>query len=343
MKLWEHPLTENDLRQCLRIAAGATLGLTICKVLDLDNGVFFTLLPVILLVMVPVINGHAARQMIAAGVACFIEIELVYAVFSFHPVLATFVMLLLFLVCFICMSKGPFYLFGSSCLLSLSIMVHFASYPATDVNGLASSNLIANILSLGIAYLLTALIPDAEPRQPRPAPPPKQSHRTRHEALLGTTLALMSFWAFQVLDLQDSMSAQTTSILLLFPMNWNGALQYSKKRAFGAILGVSYGLGCQFLLYSWSSELYLVIPLFWIGILLFSYCHIKEAAGTGVGFGGLTTTGLLFGQDLSPDQDLTFNALYLISCIMSGIICTLVLIYLVHKLLNQHPATQFGE
>lgn len=343
MKLWDHPLSENDLRQCLRIAAGATLGLTICKLFDQNNGVFFTLSPVILLVMVPVMNGHAARQMIAAGVVCFIGIELIYAVFSFHPVLASLIMVLLFLFSFICMSKGSLYLFGSGCLLNFSVMVHFASYPTTDVNDLASTNLIGNIFAVGIAYLFTALIPDVEPRPSRPVLPQKQSHRTRHEALLGTVIALMSFWVFQVLDLQDSMSAQATSILLLFPMNWNGALQYSKKRALGAILGVSYGLGCQFVLYSWSSELYFVVPLFWIGILLFSYCHIKEGAGSGIGFGGLTTTGLLFSQYLSPSQDLTFNAMYRISCILAGIMCTLVFIYLVHKLLNQYPATQFEE
>lgn len=343
MKLWDHPLSENDLRQCLRIAAGSTIGFTICKLMGLNNGVFFTVTPILLLAMVPVINRHTALQLIMAGFVCFIEIELIYAVFAYHPALASMVVGLLFLAKFICMSKGSLYLFGANCLLSLSIMVHFASFSSTSVNDLASCNLLANILSVGIAYLVTTLIPDAEPRNARPVPPQKQAHRTRHEALLGTCIALVSFWAFQILDLQDSMSAQATSILLLFPMNWNGAVQYAKKRAFGTVLGVSFGLVCQIVLYSWSSELYFVVPLLWIGMLLFSYCHVKEAAGSGVGFGGLTTTGILFGQYLSPNQDLTFSALYRLGCIVFGIILTLMLIYLIHKLLNSHPATQFGE
>ncbi len=33
MRLWDHPLSKNDFRQCLRIATGATLGFT-SRVLD---------------------------------------------------------------------------------------------------------------------------------------------------------------------------------------------------------------------------------------------------------------------------------------------------------------------
>jgi hypothetical protein len=46
----------------------------------------------------------------------------------------------------------------------------------------------------------------------------------RHEALLGASIATLSFLVFQIFDLRDSMSAQATTLLLLFPMHWNGAL-----------------------------------------------------------------------------------------------------------------------
>ena len=42
---------------------------------------------------------------------------------------------------------------------------------------------------------------------------------------------------FQIFDLRDSMSAQATTLLLLFPMHWNGALDYARKRAMGTLLG----------------------------------------------------------------------------------------------------------
>ncbi|MGL6122872.1 MAG: DUF2955 domain-containing protein, partial [Shewanella sp.] len=42
MLLRHSPLTANDLRQCLRIATGATIGFTLCKIFGWSNGVFFT-------------------------------------------------------------------------------------------------------------------------------------------------------------------------------------------------------------------------------------------------------------------------------------------------------------
>ncbi|MDF4756507.1 DUF2955 domain-containing protein, partial [Vibrio parahaemolyticus] len=103
---------------------------------------------------------------------------------------------------FACMSKGSLFLFGANSVLSLSIMLHFASYPTTDLNDLIFSNLQANVISVIVAYVVTFLIPDAEPRQP-PAKPsqPKQSHRMRHEALMGASIATMSFLVFQLFDL----------------------------------------------------------------------------------------------------------------------------------------------
>ena len=70
MQLWHRPLTTNDLRQCLRSATGATLGFLLCKTMNWNYGVFFTVTPMLLLGMVPVMNGHASRQMLASAVMC---------------------------------------------------------------------------------------------------------------------------------------------------------------------------------------------------------------------------------------------------------------------------------
>lgn len=343
MRLWDHPLSENDLRQCVRIACGATLGFTISKLFGWNYGVFFTVLPMLLLGMVPVMSLHAARQLFASGVVCALEVGILGGLFGSHPGLMTLIVFGLFLYKFACMSKGNLFLFGATGVLSLSIMLHFASYPNVDLNELIVGNLLAGTLSVIIAYLVTFLIPDVEPRQPPPRPAePKGSHRMRHEALLGATLATLSFLVFQILNLNDSMSAQATTILLLFPMNWNGALGSARKRAMGTILGVTFGLAGQLLLYDWSCLLLLVIPLLWIGTMLFSYLHVKEASGSGVGFGALTTLGILFGQYLTPTNDLMFSALYRIGCIVFAIIATLLATYLVHRLLNSFEATRYG-
>ena len=254
MLLRHSPLTANDLRQCLRIATGATLGFTLCKIFGWSNGVFFTVTPMLLLGLVPVMNGHAMRQLLASSAMAGLEVGLLGGFFGSHPGMMTPIVFLLFLYRFAAMSRGSLFLFGANGVLSLSIMLHFASYPGVDLNDLVFSNFWATALSVVIAYAMTALWPDVEPRAAY-KPGPKAPHRMRHEALLGATIATASFLVFQIFDLRDSMSAQATTLLLLFPMHWNGALDYARKRAIGTLLGVSFGILVQLLLYDWSGLL----------------------------------------------------------------------------------------
>jgi len=344
MKLWDHAMSENEFRQCLRIATGATIGFTLCKIFDWNYGVFFTVTPMLLLGMIPVMNLHATRQLIFSAVVCGVEVGILGGVFGGHPGIMTIIAFGLFLYKFACMSKGSLFLFGANSVLSLSIMLHFASYPTTDLNDLIFSNLQANIISVFVAYIVTFLIPDVEPRR-LPAKPslPKQGHRMRHEALMGASIATMSFLVFQLFDLSDSMSAQATTLLLLFPMHWNGALGYARKRAMGTLMGGTFGIIGQLILYNWSDTLLFIVPLLWIGTMIFSYMHVKESSGSGAGFGGLTTLGILFGQYLTPDSDLMFSVLYRVSSILFAIVITLLMTYTVHRVLNGCEATRFSE
>lgn len=341
MLLRHNPLTANDLRQCLRIATGGTIGFTLCKLFGWSNGVFFTVTPMLLLGLVPVISGHAVRQLLASSAIAGLEVGLLGGFFGSHLGMMTPIVFLLFLYRFAAMSRGSLFLFGANGVLSLSIMLHFASYPGTDLNDLIFSNFWATGLSVIIAYLMTALWPDVEPRTAY-QPSPKAPHRMRHEALLGASIATLSFLVFQIFDLRDSMSAQATTLLLLFPMHWNGALDYARKRAIGTLLGVSFGVMVQLFLYDWSGLLILIVPLLWLGLMLFAQAHVKEASGSGVGFGAMTTLGILFGQYLTPGNDLIFSALYRVSSIFVAILATLFLCYLLHKLLNSFEATRFG-
>lgn len=341
MQIRHTPLTTNDLRQCLRVATGATLGFTLCKIFDLHYGIFFTVTPMILLGLVPVMSAHAMRQIIASSVVAVIEVGFLTSLLGASPGLMTPVVFLLFMYRFAAMSRGSLFLFGANGVLMLSIMLNFASYPDTNLNDLLFSNFWATILSVVIAYVMMAVIPDVEPRTAH-KPGPKAPHRMRHEALLGATLATISFIIFQIFDLQDSMSAQASTILILFPMHWNGVIGYARKRAIGTILGVAFGISLQFLLYDWSNQLLLVIPVLWIGLMLFAQFHVREGGGSSIGFGAMTTLGILFGQYLSPDNDLIFSALYRISSIAVAIVITLFLCHSMHKLLNRFEPTRFG-
>ncbi|HAE89873.1 MAG TPA: 1,4-alpha-glucan branching protein, partial [Idiomarina sp.] len=147
-------LTENGLRQCLRIAFGASIGFLVTTLFDLSYGVFFTVLPMLLLGLVPVINGHVARQLIGASVMCGIEVGLVAQLLGGHPILMTMVAFLLFLYRFAFMARGTAFLFGANGVLMLSIMLHYASYPTTDVNNLIASNFFASLLAIAIAFMM---------------------------------------------------------------------------------------------------------------------------------------------------------------------------------------------
>ncbi len=345
MQLWHQALTENAMRRGLRVSLGACLGFVFCKFFDLDFGVFFVVTPILLLGAVPKLNAHVARQCVAAAVVCGLEVGLLAAFFSSHPLLMTMLAFLLFVYKFACMSGGRLFLFGSNGVINLSIMLHFASYNSVDLNNMIAVNFWANIVSLVIALALVHLIADRpeSASAAAPAPAAKANHRRRHEALLGATVATLSFVVFQVFNLNDSLSAQATTILLLFPLHWNGALTYARKRVMGVILGVTFGVAGQLLLYNWSDQLLLVSLLLWVGLLMFSYIHAKEGGTPGFGFGGLTTLGILFGQYLSPDQDLIFSALYRVSSIVFAVVATLLVCYLVHRLLNMFEATRFGH
>lgn len=158
MILRHHPLTQNELRQCLRIATGASLGFLICKLMNWNYGVFYTVTPMLLLGLVPVMNGHAARQLLAAAAICGIEVGIIGGLLGSHPALMTLIVFVLFLYRFACMSRGALFLFGANGVISLSIMLHFASYPDTDLNDLIFGNFWASVLSVLVAYLMTVLI-----------------------------------------------------------------------------------------------------------------------------------------------------------------------------------------
>ncbi len=337
-----HPITKNDFRQSLRIATGGALGLTLSKLMEINYGIFFSVIPMLLLVMVPVMNAYVAKQVIASSVVSIIEVAFVAAIFSSHPVLMTMIVFVMFLYRFACMSKGSLFIFGANGVVSLSIMLHFASYPDFNVNDLVFYDFWGCVTAVIIAYMMSGLFPDVEPRQ-RPTCGKKEPHRMRHEALLGATVATLSYCVFQTFDLRDSVSAQSTTLILLFPMFWNGILVSARNRALGTILGVAVGLTIQLLLSSWAHQLLLIIPLFWIIILIFAHVHFTEGGGSGIGFTAIASLGMLYGQYLKPDGDLIFSGLYRMSSILIACIATVMVCYLVHSLLNKFEVTRFGS
>ena len=82
-------MSANDLRQCLRIAGGGTLGFFVCKLMNWDYGSFFGVYPMLLLGLTPVINLHIVRQFLANSVVISVEVLVLYGLFGDRPLLMT--------------------------------------------------------------------------------------------------------------------------------------------------------------------------------------------------------------------------------------------------------------
>jgi hypothetical protein len=329
-------LTENDLRQCLRLAGGGTLGLFICKLMGWDNGSFFCVYPMLLLGLTPSINAHIVRQFLVQAVVVSGEVLVIYGLFGDRPQLMVPLAFLGFLWRFRLMAQGSLFMFGALGSVFLSMQLHFASYPDTHLYDLVASNLVAAGLTVLIAWLMFWLFPDAEARPPRQMPA-KDLPSQRHEAVLGATIATLSFMLFQSFDLRDSLSAQVASILVLFPMHWNGIRFAGRIRALGTLLGCAVGLGLQLVLYSHYDVLPLVTLMYWTAAFCCARLHVLEGA-QGVGFGALTTLAIVFGQYLTPEHDVVYSIAYRLSSVCVAVFLTLVAVFALHRLLNRFPA-----
>lgn len=334
-------LDKNGLRQALRIAGGSALGFSLCKLMNWPNGIFFTVYPMLLLGLVPILNAHIIRQFFASAAFSALFVLIVQGLFSHLPVVMTMLSFLAFTFLFYQMSRGANFLFGALSVVSLSIQLHFASYVGngTSIYPLIISNGLAVLVTVLTAVLMHFMFPDVAPRQAR-VMPTKAIESIRHEVLLCATVATLSFVLFQVFDLQDSISAQAASILILFPLCWKAAGMAGWQRAIGTLIGCNLALVSQLFLYNHTDILLFPALILWILTFIFSRYHIIGGGIPGVGFGIITTFGILFGQSLGPGQDLIYSALYRFSSVSVAIIVSLCAVYIMHHILNRFSVTR---
>tara|TARA_R100000908_G_scaffold63544_1_gene44872 strand:- start:567 stop:1628 length:1062 start_codon:yes stop_codon:yes gene_type:complete len=333
-------LDDNDVRQCLRIAFGGMLGFILCKLMGWNYGAFFVVQPILLLGIVPVINAHMLRQFVANMLVVSLAVLVVQGLFGDKPVPMTLLVMGMFALLFGQMSGGANFLFGAMSVVNMSMQLHFASYPQADIGDIVASNIVSVFSTLFIALLMQQLFPDVAPRAPRPLVRKSASTR-RHEVILATTVATASFIVFQVFNLQSGLSAQVASILVLFPLNWRGAGPAGWNRALGTLVGCNLGLVVQLVLMDHFDVLPFVAAGLWICLMLFARIHMLEG-GSGAGFAALTTMAILFGQYLTPRQDLFYSDLYRFWSLSLSVLLSLSAIYLLHLLLDRFAATRWA-
>lgn len=330
----------NDFRQTLRIVFAGMIALSISTFYNVQYGVFFVVYPLMLLSLVPVFNRHVATQFVFSAALNCVEMVLIIGYLSQWPLVMTLVVFALYVMRFRFMSQGPLFLFGSMGVVCQSVMLNFMSYSTNSWHTLMFSNIEASVMAVGLSALMHFLLPDVEPRQPPPRIE-KNAARVRHESLLSGSVATAIFVIFQVCDLSDSLSALMAGILILFPMHYRGAVLSSLWRVVGVVLACLYILLVQLILYDHSSHMLLMMPLIGLGLAFSARLHVMEKVGAGVGFASITTIGIMFGQNLHPEQDLVFSDLYRVVSVTVSLLATLTMVFLLHLILNRFAATRF--
>ncbi len=332
--------SSNDFRQTLRIVLTGIAALSVSTFYNVQYGVFYVVYPLMLVSLVPVFNRHIARQFIVSTVVNCIEMVLIMGYLSQWPVIMTLVVFALYVMRFRFMSQGPLFLFGSMGVVCLSVMLNFMSYPDNNWHTLLFSSIEASFLAVALSALMHFILPDVEPRKLPPIVM-KNAARVRHESLLSGVVATMIFVVFQTCDFSDSLSALMAALLILFPMHYRGVMISSLWRIVGVVLSCLYILVVQLILYDNSSYVMLVMPLVGLGLAFAARLHVMEKVGAGVGFASITTIGIMFGQNLQPDQDMVFSDIYRITSVTVALLVTLTMVFLVHRILNHFEATRF--
>ena len=318
----------SPFNKVLRLAFGASLGLLLAKLTNSDQwGVFFTISPVLLLGLIPRLTPFVVLQYCTANLLAGAMV-LLYSWLGALSAVMSLLVFVYFLWLFRLMAKGTLFVFAAIAIINGSIFLHFASYPSMDPGQMLSNALVAVLMALLIAGTMIGLFPVSE--QPIQLPPAKAALEQQQQSLVAASLATLSFVVFQLLDLQDSLSAQASSILILLPMSFTGIVQAGLKRASGVLLGSAYAIAAQVLLYDNYQHLPLTLLAFFFGLLIFARAQQLEGPGSGVAFGGMTTMAIIFGQYVKPDQDLIYSALYRISSVSIAVVITLVLATLLY-------------
>jgi hypothetical protein len=328
-----------EKKRLLRIAFGTTIGFSVCKIMDWPYGVFFTVFPMLLLGMVPTFNRTLALEFIVGAAISALEMWVLQTFFKPFPLAMLLAVFFIFGYHFRFMLTSRYFLMWASGLITLSTLLNFGSYDAGQATDMVVATVLAALISVVSAYLLYWLIPDTEPFKGTPPAKPSAS-QINHRTILGALLATISFAVFQIADLKDSLSAQVATMLILFPMTYQGSVISAKKRAKGVAYGCVLALCAQILLYDLISHFLLVALSLFMTVMITAYFHLVERSGSGIGFGALTTIGILYGQYLTPQGDIFFSALYRFSSVLVAMFCVLVVAFLLDNWLNRYKWTQ---
>ncbi|PSU81654.1 DUF2955 domain-containing protein [Photobacterium phosphoreum] len=321
----------------MRLWFGCVTGLAISMIFGWSYGFFVALLPIIIMTNADHWHWNGYYQLVTGIIWTTVEVSFINGFFQSSPLLLTIVVGMFFLEKCIAMSHKNSYLFGFVGLLVGSIALNFASYSNFDLEDFSITLWCSAIVTIPICALAYLLFP--EPIAETAVDTTHDAQRYDHigmirQTALGWIIAMLAFLVFQVGDLNDSLSAQASIIIVLAPMTLIGSLAAAKIRIIGTFLGCLAGLIIQVGLYTWSDNGILFIMAYAIAAGIFCSWLALGTIKSSIAFSAMSALTVPLTTSLVPDQkDAVFAILYRFSSIFVAVVLTSMTIWIIHHFL----------
>ena len=340
----------------MRIWFGCVTGLAVTLVFGWSYGLFTALLPLFVLTQIDRWQSGVLVQLALGIIWVSIQVSFIVGFFQPYPLLmVTAVGIMLMCKC-IAMTHKSTYLFGYTGLLVGSILLNFASYNGFDLEEFIMGLWASAIVTAPIVALALYLFPDELPENAKTAAnvknetavnkqaPASKKVEIRNlrkdqigmvrQAALGWIVAMAAFILFQVADLNDSLSAQASILIVLTPMTLIGSLGAAKIRIIGTFLGCVAGMMVQLSLYTLSSNGLLFLISYAIAAGVFCKWLASGTIKASIGFSAMSALTVPLTTSFVPEQkDAFFSICYRFSSIFIAVIGTSLIIWITHHML----------
>ena len=339
-------MQQETLLKTQRIWFGTVLGLAVTLVFGWSNGMFAALLPMFVLTQIDRWNSGLIVQLVIAVIWVCIQVTFIIGFFQPSPLLMTLVVAIMLLCKCIAMTHKSSYLFGYIGLLMGSILLNYGSYQGFDLEDFVMGLVASALLTGPVVALAFYLFPEpcntlslSHLANQNQAKTHNDNQRKDHlgmvrQAALGWIVAMAAFILFQVADLNDSLSAQASILIVLAPMTFIGSMAVAKIRILGTFLGCLAGMILQLTLYSLANNMILFLLGFAIAAAIFCRWLAMGGIKAGIGFSAMSALTVPLTSSFVPEQqDAVFSICYRFSSIVVAVIVTSLMIWLVHHFL----------
>ncbi|UUM31789.1 DUF2955 domain-containing protein [Vibrio japonicus] len=316
-----------------RIWFGCSAGLALSMLFGWSYGFFAVMFPLFVLGTMNQFSLSGVAGIFFATVWTTLQATLLLEYLQFHPTLMTVAVGVLLLSKCIAMMKPKTYLFGYIGLLVGSIVLNFASYNSYDVEEFNVNLWVIAFCNILICAFAFWLFPEPEsPQKPAAVETPVKSDIDYiSQVAMGWLVAMAAFLVFQIADLNDSLSAQASILIILTPMTLAGSLGMAKIRIIGTALGCLAGMAVQLILGSWYGD----GLLFWLAftIAMGPFCHwlTKGQIKGAIAFSAMSALSVPLTTALVPEEkDAFFSILYRFSSIFVAVLLTAMVMWVVH-------------